>query len=164
MKVNYKLIFFWVFFLGSSNLFSQEVINDSACSPENSEYITRYTKLKAMYVDLQNTESTKEYIALQKSFKEKAHYEEEQRETILQGKKGVNALFEWVRNNVEKTDFKSCEEAETEISKILAVNMKIISENKELYSYYLETYKFCETLVVDLFFELKKEYGDDLRL
>jgi len=136
------------------------------CAPGNSEYSARYIKLKELYVRMQNSESAKTCITLKNDFLEKSNYEDvvSRKEIIAQSYNGLNAINQWVLDNIEKTDFKSCEEAENAIKKGIAANFKIHVDNKELYSYLENTYKICPDLCVNLLLELKKEYGKDFQL
>lgn len=127
-------------------------------------YIARYEKLKALYVEMQSKESTKKYLALEKAFKEKANYEGGVKGIVDKAKKGINAIHEWARNNVEKTGFKHIDEIEREIFKIKTLNFQIIGENRELYAYLIETSEICKDLPVELILELGKIYGKNLKL
>ncbi|OYQ49025.1 hypothetical protein CHU92_00485 [Flavobacterium cyanobacteriorum] len=140
---------------------SQETANAPLCTEGSAEYTARYEKLKAMYIEMQNKQSSKDFIALNNAFKEKSNFKASPQEMYNQAKNGFNAQFEWVRNNIEKTGFKNCEEAEAEITKLLNQNIKFVMENKDTYAYANECLKLCEGLLVNLYIELSREYGKD---
>lgn len=155
---------FILFLFCGHSVFSQEMNNQILCTPESSEYSLRYTKLRKLYVEMQNSESTKTFIALKNDFLDKSNYNGSKREIITQGLNGANSINHWVLDNIEKTDFKSCSEAETAITKGIAANLQIHIDNKELYNYLEETYKICPQLCVNLLLELQKVYGKDFQL
>lgn len=163
MKIFSKIIFLTFILISAQNVSSQEAIKKEPCNEGTTEYNVRYNKLKAMYIELQSKESTKEYLALTKAFKDKANYEGTVKDIVEKSKGGVNAINEWVRNNIDKTDFKDLNEAEAEIGKILSLNQQIILENRVLYSYFIETYNLCVGLTEKLFLELGNTYGTNFR-
>lgn len=112
-----------------------------------------------MYLRMLKSESTKKYLAMQNSFFDKAGSKVKNRKAIRQ----EDDIDSWVLNNVEKTSFKNCEEAETEIQKIADANLLVFMENQELYTYMGECMEICDGISSELIKELMGEYGADFR-
>lgn len=163
MKIRAFFLMFFCFISGI--VFSQETENKEIdCSPGSAEYTVRYLKLRAMYVKMLDSEATKKYLALSRSFNSKAGFEgiikdKEKREVL----RGNEPIKDWVLNNIEKTDFKNCAEAEALIKEIEDVNLQIVVENKDLYIYMGESLEICKDISSDLLQDLAGEYGRNFR-
>ena len=161
-----KLFFVMLSFFAIATMHSQEQKPNIDCTPDSPEYTARYAKLKEMYIEMQSCKSAIKYRELNNDFREKSNYDYEngRREIIRSALKNVNAVHQWALDNIEKTEFKDCEEAEAAIKNILDAHLEVIRDNKELYIYHGETVSLCPDLTTNLLQELSKMYRKNLVL
>lgn len=60
----------------------------------------------------------------------------------LSASEGEDAIMKWVARNIEKTDYKSLEEAKAAYNKVNEAYFPMEKENKEYFDYLTELFKY----------------------
>lgn len=97
------------------------------------DYEEAYTKLKELYLKLQESES---YIKSDELIKEFNSYMNIDKKNFLELKK-EGSIMEWVKKNIASTSFKNIEEAEKLNEEIKKADLEQYKENEEYYVYLL---------------------------
>ncbi|MDV6168641.1 hypothetical protein R1T16_09415 [Flavobacterium sp. DG1-102-2] len=151
---NLMLLFSALFLFCTYTMQSQNDVNrKEPCFQGTNEYTERYVKLKTMYKKMLDSEESKKYMILVRDYMAKAHYAKRN------WREEESTVNDWVLNNIEKTGFKDCAEAEAEDYKIVMANWEIMKNNEELYLYLAESLEICPDITSNLVMELTKEYG-----
>lgn len=101
------------------------------------DYNVCYEKLKVLYISYLNSESFKVSSKALDEFKDKVNYtasNAEAKEFIKDSYK-ENKPLKWIKENIEKTDFKTYQEAELEYQHFVELSKKSRTDNKEFFDY-----------------------------
>ncbi|NDI98778.1 hypothetical protein GWA97_06790 [Flavobacterium sp. LaA7.5] len=129
----------------TQNSFSQETVKDSA-------YVADYEQLKALYIKMLDTDSYQESSKLMKSFFQKMNKKDK---TVLIH---PDDYINWVKDNIEQTDFKSFTEAEFEWDIIKLLQKKSIEENQGYYDFLMKAIsKHGATISSDVLMSVRRE-------
>jgi|SRR5690606_9245306 len=145
MKFLYTLSFL-IFSLNSIAQTTEEkpvdATTEKATTFNQEEYEMELTKLRHLYAKMINSESYIKQLETGKEFMIKTNMSMEEMEYFFFPKKETEIL-DWIKNNLEKTDFQSYETAEIQLKYFIDSDKKIALENKEfleLQSVFIEKY------------------------
>ncbi|AXG74731.1 hypothetical protein DVK85_11015 [Flavobacterium arcticum] len=121
MKIISLLFTVFIYFI-AQNSYSQETLKDSAYSAD-------YEKLKTLHLKQLISETHIESSKLMMSFMKKMNRKDK---TPI---KNPDDIINWVKDNMEQTDFLSFTQAEFEWGIINKLQMESIQENQEYYNF-----------------------------
>lgn len=139
-------------------IYSQEIESLEIADTVKDNYKIRHDRLKELYIKMLDSESNKKATKLRKAYVAKTNhlkYKDEVRPHI-------HDITKWVNANIEKTEFKSVEEATTMFNEVAVLELANLKENDE-YMYYLAfttanpKYK---NLVAEIILEVMREYPE----
>jgi len=126
----------------------------------DSTYYATYNKLKQLYIVNMYTDAYQQNRAKAREYRNKLRSSGEfDPKTLGKDHGGLN----WLKDNWQKTEFKSYEEAVKEFDDLLAATLVPTKESEAYNEVYLEAIiKYGPEIFTDMFFELMKEYPDKI--
>jgi hypothetical protein len=118
---------------------------------EQLTYKDAFLQLQKAYLKLNNSESYKKYDKLNGDFANKAKVSSKEIEDVKKSK----SILEWVKNNLEKTNFKTFEEATTLNESILAADFQQYKDNEE---FYVLMFQYVNTYGVNIYTEVIQDF------
>ncbi|MUV05018.1 hypothetical protein GN157_14975 [Flavobacterium rakeshii] len=106
--------------------------NSSKKAVEESTYEKDFEQLKELHIAYENSEDRVKHLKLMDDFYDKIKELRKMRDAIGND---VNATLEWIKNNLDKTQFTSYEEAKKEWDNIQTVGMTSFMKNQEYFNF-----------------------------
>jgi hypothetical protein len=126
------------------------VTNLNAQASVDSTYEARFQKLKSLYIKMLDSESFHKMDSVLDIYTYKIHYKEYQRDI-----EKYNNMNDWVKANLEKTDYANFSEAEVDYNNMLAYQKESDIENSEYEDYLVAILLRKEGS--EMFYEMLKE-------
>lgn len=157
MKYLYKVLL-GIILLAPVNVFSQNSIQSQSLVEKDSSYNAAFEKLKKLLIAKIHTQGYQENKKLITAFREKL------RENSGLYPSGIGlqpSVLAWVKINLEKTKFKSYEEAVADYDEILKASQAEDVKNPDYLNYSVTAVlKYGPQILVDVVLEVMTEYPD----
>ncbi|QYJ67700.1 hypothetical protein [Flavobacterium litorale] len=125
------LIYIALLFCGCGNGFSQSLTTESTTTKTDSIYNAKYKEFYEKFLNYYCSEPNLKMRRLSYEFKKKMNYNGNDFDIMLRG-------LTWVKENIDRTEFSSIEEAESEWQAYIDAKMIDWKENYEYHKYYGE--------------------------
>lgn len=141
---------------------AQTIVLDENDSIENADCADKIKKAKEMYAKMFKSESSVAYRKIKNDFYNKLR----NRMSVNISNRGdltcEEKILDWIKNNIDSTDFVNFEEAKLEWQKRKDARELSEKENEELHEYLRQLSKTCpKEECQQLYLDLMEEYGNE---